>query len=211
MASDILRHAVATAAALFPIVNPLAAAPAFFSLTERFDERTRRATALRAALYTMAILVVVLFTGEGVFNLFGIDIAVLEVAGGLLVARTGWLMATGAVGELRPEEGGGDIAFVPVALPLLAGPGAIGVTIALSADYTGAGDYAGALLGIAAIGALTYALLLLAGPITRRLGVRGISALTTIAGFLVLAIGVGLAAEGINELLDTSTPTEIVP
>ena len=209
MVSDILRHAFATAAALFPIVNPLAGASAFLSLTARFDERRRRATALRAAIYTAVILVVVLFTGEGVLDLFGIDIAVLEVAGGLLVARAGWLMATGAVGAMAPEEGGGDIAFVPVALPLLAGPGAIGVTIALSVDYTGTGDYVGALLGIAAIGAITYVLLLLAGPVTRRLGARGISALTTIAGFLVLAIGV--AAEGINQLLDTSTPTEIVP
>lgn len=202
MLRTMVTFAFATAAALLPIVNPLASAPTFYSLTAHASNATRTRLAMRATLFAVLILIVALFAGEAVLRFFGISLTVLEVAGGLLVSRTGWLMVTGNIAPVQPDESGQDISFVPMALPMLAGPGAIGVTIALSVDHFGSGQYAGAVIGIVIVGLITFTLLHYGGAIVRRMGTRGISAMTTIMGFFVLAIGVAFIAEGVSSLIE---------
>src|SRR5271170_7838623 len=87
--------AVATFLALFPIVNPFGAVPLFFSLTATFPPAERTRTALKTAIYVIAILVVFLFFGRFVLIFFGISLPVLRIAGGLIVANTAWSMVTG--------------------------------------------------------------------------------------------------------------------
>src|SRR5258708_17121013 len=129
---DLPSAATATFLALFPIVNPLGGIPMFFSLTANFSTEARRRTALKTALYVIAILVIFMFFGRFVLNFFGISLPVLKIAGGLIVANTAWGMVTGSSRMTTAESSEAltkeDISLTPMAMPMLSGPGSIGAS-----------------------------------------------------------------------------------
>jgi len=195
--------AVATFLALFPIVNPFGAIPIFFALTGEFPPAERNSTALKTAIYVIIILVVFLFFGRFVLILFGISLPVLRIAGGLIVANTAWSMVTGnsrmTAAESNEASTKEDISLTPMAMPMLSGPGSIGVVMGLSAD-AGTVSYLGIVIGIVALGFVVYLFLRLGGPLVRRLGPGAAGAINRIFGFLLLAIAVQLVCDGIADL-----------
>ncbi|MGD0179913.1 MAG: MarC family protein [Terriglobales bacterium] len=195
--------AVATFLALFPIVNPFGAIPIFFALTGDFPPAERNSTALKTAIYVIIILVVFLFFGRFVLILFGISLPVLRIAGGLIVANTAWSMVTGnsrmTAAESNEASTKEDISLTPMAMPMLSGPGSIGVVMGLSAD-AGTVSYLGIVIGIVALGLVVYLFLRLGGPLVRRLGPGAAGAINRIFGFLLLAIAVQLVCDGIADL-----------
>jgi len=195
--------AVATFLALFPIVNPFGAIPIFFALTGDFPPAERNSTALKTAIYVIIILVVFLFFGRFVLILFGISLPVLRIAGGLIVANTAWSLVTGnsrmTAAESNEASTKEDISLTPMAMPMLSGPGSIGVVMGLSAD-AGTVSYLGIVIGIVALGFVVYLFLRLGGPLVRRLGPGAAGAINRIFGFLLLAIAVQLVCDGIADL-----------
>jgi multiple antibiotic resistance protein len=200
---DLPTAATATFLALFPIVNPLGAIPMFFSLTADLPRQERGRTALRTAFYVFAILVVFMLFGRFVLNFFGISLPVLKIAGGLIVANTAWGMVTGS-SRMTTEESSEamtkeDISLTPMAMPMLSGPGSIGVVMGLAAHATGLLAYVGMVIGILGIGLASYMFLCLGGPLVKRLGPTGMGAITRIFGFLILAIAVQLVWDGVAD------------
>jgi len=118
-----------TIATLLPIANPFSTAPVFASMTRGFSHRERNRQANLAAVYMTAVLLVTLSIGVVVLTFFGIGMPALRMAGGLLIVRIGFSMVMPtAQGELSGEgkdkaARSEDIAFVPIAMPLLSGPG----------------------------------------------------------------------------------------
>jgi MarC family membrane protein len=195
--------ASATFLALFPIVNPFGGVPLFFTLTSSYESRERDMTALRTAAYVVGILVVFLFFGRFVLNFFGISLPVLKIAGGLIVANTAWGMVT-ATSRITPAETAEahtkeDISLTPMAMPILSGPGSIGVVMGLAAHADSAVTYFGMLIGIAAVGVTVFLFLWLGGPLVKRLGPSATGAINRIFGFLILAIAVQLVWDGIAD------------
>ena len=203
-----LLHELPTAAtetflALLPIVNPLGGIPVFFTLTADFAPEERRSTALKTALYVIAILVVFMFFGRFVLNFFGISLPVLKIAGGLIVANTAWAMVTGS-NRMTVEEHSEaltkpDISLTPMAMPMLSGPGSIGVVMGLAADADSLLSYLGMVIGIIALGLAVYLCLRLGGPFVKRLGPGTVGAINRIFGFLILAIAVQLVWDGLAQ------------
>jgi multiple antibiotic resistance protein len=200
-----LLHGLPTAAtetflALFPIVNPLGGIPLFFSLTDDYTPEERRHTALKTALYVIAILIVFMLFGRFVLSFFGISLPVLKIAGGLIVANTAWHMVTGSKRVTMEESSEAltkeDISLTPMAMPMLSGPGSIGVIMGLAADADGLLSYTGMLIGIVALGLTVYLCLLLGGPFVKRLGPGAVGAINRVFGFLILAIAVQLVWNG---------------
>lgn len=194
--------AVTAFAALLPIVNPLGGLALFFGLTADDTDVERRACALRVAIYVVGILVAFAFVGSWVLEFFGISLPALRIAGGLIVAHTAWVMVT-ATSRTTPAEAHeamekDDIAFTPMAMPMLAGPGAIGVVMALAARPDPHTWLVGIVLGIVAIGAVVYVLLRVGGPLAKRLGPGAMGAIDRILGFLILAIAIELVVTGIK-------------
>jgi multiple antibiotic resistance protein len=195
--------AIATFLALFPIVDPFGGIPFFFSMTASWTPRERNWTALKTAVYVFAILVVFLFFGRFVLHFFGISLSVLKIAGGLIVANTAWGMVT-STARITPAESDeasrkDDISLTPLAMPLLSGPGAIGVVMALAAHVDNAAAYLGMVIGIAVVALSVYLFLWLGGPLVRRLGPNAVGALNRIFGFLILAIAVQLVWDGVAD------------
>src|ERR1700692_4736591 len=169
---DLPDAATTTFLALFPIVNPLGGIPLFFSLTADFPPEERRHTALKTALYVVGILVVFMLFGRFVLNFFGISLPVLKIAGGLIVANTAWGMVTGSSRMTSAESSEAltkeDISLTPMAMPMLSGPGSIGVVMGLAATADHFLSYLGMVIGIVALGLTVYLLLVLGGPFVKR-------------------------------------------
>jgi multiple antibiotic resistance protein len=164
----------ATFLALFPIVNPLGGIPMFFTLTTGYPGKDRDKAALKTAFYVLAILAVFMMFGRFVLHFFGISLPVLNIAGGLIVANTAWGMVTSSsrvtVAESDEAMTKEDISLTPMAMPMLSGPGSIGVVMGLAAHADSMVSYLGMLIGIGLIALSVYLLLRLGGPLVNRLG-----------------------------------------
>jgi multiple antibiotic resistance protein len=189
--------------ALFPIVDPFGGIPIFFSMTSSWDPRERNRTAWKTGMWVFIILVTFLFFGRFVLYFFGISLPVLKIAGGLIVANTAWGMVTSTAritpAESHEAQGKEDISLTPLAMPLMSGPGAIGVVMALAAHVDSKTSYLGMVIGIAAV-ALSVALFFrMGGPLVKRLGPSAVGAINKIFGFLILAIAVQLVWNGVAD------------
>jgi len=195
--------AAATFLALFPIVDPFGGIPVFFTMTSTWTPQERHRTAFKTGMWVFVILVTFLFFGRFVLQFFGISLPVMKIAGGMIVANTAWGMVTSHA-RITPEESHEarekeDISLTPLAMPLMSGPGAIGVVMALAAHVDNAAAYVGMVLGVAGI-ALSVALFFcLGGPLVRRLGPSAVGAINKIFGFLILAIAVQLVWNGLAD------------
>ncbi len=202
MLENAVSHLMIVFVSLFPLVNPFGAVPVFCSLTSADDIKRRKKIALKTSINVFIILVVFLLVGNFVLEFFDISLSVLKIAGGLIVAHTAWDMVTGKQklsSEERSEvESKEDISFTPMAMPLLSGPGSIGVVIGLSGKNMPAENYIGYIIGVLLIAVSCYVILLLSISLLKYLGKTGIGVLNRIMGFFILAIAVQLIVTGLK-------------
>lgn len=194
-----------TVIALLPLINPLASAPTFLAITQG-DTRERRLQQLRnACLYMVAILVSFLVGGTFIMGFFGISIPGLRIAGGLLVAAIGYNMLMSSALREPAQHGVAekearakrDVAFSPLAMPMLSGPGSIAVTIGFTSLATHWHDYIAIIIGIVIVAVISYVALRLADRVVLLIGVNGMNALSKVMGFLILCIGIQFVVNGI--------------
>jgi multiple antibiotic resistance protein len=199
---------ITTVAARFPITNPLGNAAIFQSLTRANTPAERHDFARRGAFYMFLILSVFSIGGTAIVSFFGISFAGIRIAGGLVITRFGFAQlnpkqeTTHSAAEHAEATGKADIAFSPLAMPLLSGPGAIAAIMAVSSTVKGAGivPHAMVLIGIAVTAAICWITLRQSDLLMNRLGVIGANAITKIMGFLLLCIGVQLVIDGMLDL-----------
>lgn len=188
--------------ALFPVVSPIAIVPVFLALTATHSSSARMRVALKVSLFVFVILLVFLFAGEPLLHHFGISLEALQIAGGIIVGLTGLRMVTeplpDPVAEEEHAEKSADVSFSPLAMPLLAGPGAIGVMMGLEARRASDVPSFGFILGIFLVALSVWFCFVLGSRIVRLIGPAGLDALTRVFGLLVMAIGVEMVVHGIN-------------
>ena len=198
---------VGTFTTLLAIINPLEVLPVYLQLLLGKDLATHRAVAFKACLYALLLSFFFLIFGTLMLRIFGVPLPMVRVVGGIILMKIGFELFT-------PQKGGGmmgaadpdaNIAFVPLAMPLMFGPGAIATIIGMTATIRQSGDETLSFVAIAAAivltMAVTYLCLAYADRLTKWLGPMGIDATTRIVGFFVSAIGVGLIFDGVIEAL----------
>jgi len=187
-----------TVGVLFPIVDPLGNLPTFLALTARQPAEKRR-TVIRTVVVAGAVLLIAFAAvGEPVLNYFGISREGLQIAGGIIVAFTGFQMITGTEQKLEAAAEGTSIALSPLVVPLLAGPGAMAAIMSLDArDKELYLALPGIAAGVIAIFAVVFVVFTLGEQISRRLPAGVVVALNLIFGLFVMAIGVELVVHGI--------------
>lgn len=209
---QVATHMLLVVVGLLPIMNPLAAAPLYLTLTRNTSEAFQRQQARRAALYSFAILATFLLLGNGVIALFGISLAGIRVAGGLIVLVLAFriLFAADAGVDQLAETGTGapregvDVSFSPLAMPALAGPASIASIMSYSTALPRLHPLAayGVLLAEIAIACLlAWATLASSRWLARFLGHNGIQAITRIMGFLMACIAVQFIASGVQSFV----------
>lgn len=186
---------------LFTVIDPLAVAPVFASMTAGLDGPARRRTVLRACLAALAILVVFAAGGTYLLKLFGVTIEAFRIAGGILFTLLGLSMLRAAGGHESAETAKGDPSVVPLGIPLIGGPGAMTTVMVLMGQSQSSAHVAmlaGALIAVL----LVTALLLAAAPaILARLGPTGIELTTRVMGLIVLVIGVQFVIDGLSPVV----------
>ncbi len=196
--------------ALLAVINPLGAISMFIALTPGKDMTARKKIAKIASFSATLILLVALVAGEGVLAIFGISVSSFRVGGGILIL----LMAISMLqAELSPtvqtkeeaEESNRkhDIAVVPLATPLLAGPGGISTVVVEAHKGTNLGHEMLLGLTIIIVGICLWMALHLAPLISQRLGKTGINVFTRIMGLVLAAIAVEIIANGLKGLFPT--------
>ena len=193
--------------AILVLIDPIGAIPIYLTLSPGHTLAEHKRCVRRIAVATTLILLGSLAIGGPALALLGVSIPAFRVAGGLLILLMALAMMRAEPDATRQtsEEAGEavakpDIAVIPMAMPILAGPGAIGAMIVYGNLRTGVLNYV-VLAGITVVvGVISWLALQLAAPIGRRLGKTGINLLTRIMGLLLAAIAVEMAASGLREL-----------
>ncbi len=198
--------------ALFSITDPFGNSVIFGQLTADRSRAERVMMARRVGLYALIILLCALWAGSYTLTFFGITLPALRVGGGLVVIASGWQLLFGpaAPGDGAGEPAGppspaADIAFFPMTLPLVVGPGAISVAITLGAARPDGSFHPAYLLGVsvaaAAVAAIVGLLFTYADGIGLILGDAGARMVKRIVALLLLTIGVQILALGLQDML----------
>jgi len=193
---------------LLAIVNPLGVVPIFISLTSGLVAQERKRIARTTSTAVAVVLIVATLFGKPLLNFFGVSIASFKVGGGilLLLMAIAMMQAKHTPSKQTPEEAEEaeekeSIAVVPIAMPLLAGPGAIS-TVIIYADVSFQPFHIGLIIfSIVLISLLTWVALNVATPIRKMLSKTGINIATRLMGLLLAAIAIEFIAGGMIQLL----------
>jgi len=195
----------ASFSSLFSVANPPAAMPVFLSLTSQYSDQERRTTAKWTCIYAFFVLIIFLFAGTVILHFFGISLAGIRIAGGLIIMRTAFSMLNPeAPGRKLSEEDEAaarlkdDITFSPLAMPMLSGPGSIAVVIGFASQAEGTGDFLIHSISITLVVLIAYLILRLSPAIMKFMGTTGMNVMTRMMGFIALAISVQFILSGIR-------------
>ncbi len=198
---------IKTLIAILAIVNPLGAIPVFLSLCGDRSPQEARSIARITAMSVGLVLLISTWIGKPLLAFFGIGIPAFRTGGGLLILLMAISMMHAKQSRVKrsPEEEDADsdkeeVAVVPLAIPLLAGPGAISLVVVGGQQAATLTDHVLISLCIVAVAAIVWLTLLLAEPIGKRLGITGLNIATRIMGLLLSAIGIQMIAEGLQQL-----------
>ncbi|HBC47538.1 MAG TPA: MarC family protein [candidate division Zixibacteria bacterium] len=193
--------------AIIVIVDPLGAIPIFLGLTSNDTLRDRKRIARTASIAAGILMIASSVLGEVMLRLFGISVASFRVGGGILVLLTSISMMNARISAVKqtPEEskeaeGKENVAIVPLAVPLLAGPAAISTVIIFTHRFPGVQTKMLLIFSIVIASALVWISLRLSIPLSKKLGRTGLNNITRIMGLLLSAIAVEFITSGLLEL-----------
>ena len=202
---------IGTFTTLLAVINPLEALPVYLKLLDGQDQQAHRRVAFRSCLYAAVMMLFFLVFGRFVLEIFGVPLSMVRIVGGIILMRIGFsLFLPSSSGSVSDRVGGtseqsGNIAFVPLAIPLMFGPGALATVMGMSTmvklSKPGVISFFAIFAAILATMLVTYLSLAYAKKILGRIGPLGIDAATRLVGFFVSAMGMGLIFHGLVEAI----------
>ena len=192
-ADDLLKSVIS----LFVVVNPIGKVPLFITLTEKMERQNKKLVSKNAIITTAVLLTVFAVAGIQLLSIFGISIFSFMIAGGILLFIISIDFLTHGEWRYNRSSASGDSGIVPLAFPLLAGPGAI-TTVILSLQAYG---WIVSIISIVIVVLVTYLILEMGNPLLRILGKRGSLVTTRVLAILLAAIAVQYVVEGVKQLL----------
>lgn len=186
---------------MFVVIDPVGLAPLFVALTQGMDGAKRRRIAIRACAIGMAVLLLFAVFGEALLSFIGISMPAFRIAGGILLFLTALDMLFERRTKRREdktEEEAGDPSVFPLAIPLIAGPGAIASVILLTGQQPGWEGFALVLAITGVVLVLTLVLFLAAGLLEQALGRTAITVITRLLGMLLAALSVQFVLDGLS-------------
>ena len=200
-------------ATLLPIINPPGAAPIFLSMTQGASDAMRATLAARIARNSCVLLLVAMIAGSYVLMFFGLSLAVIRIAGGLLVVATAWHLLSAeeppdstllAAAPAVPLDPAVSHSFYPLTFPVTVGPGTISVAVTLGAGVRldaprSPAAVLGSVAAIVAVSLIVYLCYRFAPRLARVLGGGGMVVLFRFSAFILLAVGIKILSDGLVE------------
>lgn len=203
--------------ALFPVLNPVGSSLIVLSLVNGASNQDLNKLAIKIALYTSIMLIIVLFVGSDILRAFGISIPIVLIGGGLILAYIGWQLLNQPTSSNKPNitastssEQLNSMSFYPLTMPVTAGPGCIAVVIALGAHNNSTSwhktllGHVGSSIGIMLVALTIYLCYRYAHVIAAKCGTTGTEVIIRLAAFINLCIGLQLMWRGTQLLLNVA-------
>ena len=205
---EILTFSLVTFSAVFFVVNPFAVIPLFLSITRGDSLEKKKSTALRSSVAVAVTLFVFGAAGSQVLSLLGVTLSAFRIAGGILLFRIALDMVNAQKSRSRtsPEEERegiekDDVAIVPLAIPMLTGPGSMATAMVLSSEAWGSAAHMIAVAAsFLATAVATYFLLGAATHLERMLGRTGLNIMSRVMGLVLAAMAVQFVVNGVFDL-----------
>ena len=196
---------IGTFTTLLAVINPLETLPVFMSLSKSKDKQETRRLAFRSCLYALILMLSFLVLGTFILEIFGVNLSMVRTVGGIILLKLGFDLFNDPANFIKTSAGrdnDSDPAFVPLALPIMFGPGVLATVLSMTSTKKGSDDIGTiVMVAIASVACmiLMYFILSSANQIMKRIGQKGIDAATRIVGFFVATMGMGLIFHGLTE------------
>ena len=192
--------------ALLVIVDPFALLPVYISLTERFTKEEQKKTIHKSMITSTVLLFIFSITGLGFFKLFGITLPAFQIAGGVLLMYLGIDQLNLKRERMDEEEEAEshdkeDISIFPLAMPLMAGPGAISTVVLMTTKITTAIEYSLLFIAIILVMLVCYLTLSASSILMKILGKTGLNLVSKLMGIIICAIAIQFVINGVEHLL----------
>lgn len=204
--SDTLAFALLCLTSFFTLINPLGTMPIFMTMTANLDQAARTRTALKASLVAFLTLVLFAFSGQLLFQFFGISVNSFRVVGGVIFFLMGMDMLQARLNKVKVSKQDvhsyvNDISVTPLAIPMIAGPGSMTNAIVMMDDAS-TGTHKAILIGaIFLVMLLTYLILYSSSKLIRILGETGNNVLMRLMGLIVMVIAVEFLFSGLKPII----------
>lgn len=190
----------------FTLINPLGTMPVFMSMTADLSVADRNNTAKKASMVSLITIIAFAFTGQLLFNFFGISVNSFRVVGGVIFFIMGMDMLQARLGQVKIKDNEvksyvTDISITPLAIPMICGPGAITNAIVLMEDANTLSKQIVLIISIALIMLLTYLILYSSSKLIKLLGQTGINVMMRIMGLIVMVIAVEFFFSGLKPII----------
>lgn len=193
---------------MISILNPLGALPVFLLLTRNFSIEEIRKISKNCTITIFITLALSLLLGAHILSFFGISVLTFRVAGGILIASMALNMLRGENSSVKINQDELDrqsqikeIGIVPLAIPLLAGPGSISTSIIHAENCTTPGQWISTFLGLIFLCAVVWLILTNSRKIRERIGRVGLNIMTRIMGLILLAVAIESITSGLKNIL----------
>ena len=206
--NELYTFALLAFTAFFTIINPLGTMPIFMTMTASLSKKHRKQTAKNATIVAFFTVIAFAFSGQILFNFFGISVNSFRVVGGLIFFMMGWDMLQARLGQFKHTDDEDkidayveDISITPLAIPMICGPGAITNAIILMEDAADITQKGVLVLVIAFVLLITYLVLVGGSKITEKLGSTGNKVMMRLMGLIVMVIAVEFFFSGLKPII----------
>lgn len=205
---ELYTTAILIFTSFFTLINPLGTMPIFMSMTASLSKKRRKQTAKKATLVAFLTILAFAFSGQILFNFFGISVNSFRIVGGVIFFTMGWDMLQARLGNIKHTDDEDkidayveDISITPLAIPMICGPGAITNAIILMEDAPEISQKIVLISVIAIVLLLTYLILVGASKITDKLGETGNKVMMRLMGLIVMVIAVEFFFSGLKPIV----------
>jgi multiple antibiotic resistance protein len=204
--SDVITFGILSFTSFFTLINPFGTMPIFMTMTADLDKNHRTKTARKAAAVSFITIIVFAFSGQILFNFFGISVNSFRVVGGVIFFLMGMDMLQARLGKVKLKESEiktyvDDISVTPLAIPMICGPGAMTNAIVMMEDADSIEKKIALILGAFVVILCTYLILYSASKIIKTLGQTGINVMMRLMGLIVMVIAVEFFFTGLKPIL----------
>jgi len=204
--NEIFAFGLLAFTSFFTLINPLGTMPIFMTMTAGLDTKERTNTAKKATIVAFVSIILFAFSGQLLFDFFGISVHSLRVVGGVIFFIMGMDMLQARLGKVKIKDSEvktyvNDISVTPLAIPMICGPGAITNAILLMEDADSASKKIVLVAVIFGIMLLTYVILYSASRIIKLMGETGINVMMRLMGLIVMVIAVEFFFSGLKPII----------
>jgi len=204
--TEILAFGILSFTSFFTLINPFGTMPIFMTMTAELDVQHRTKTARKASIVSFITIVLFAFSGQLLFNFFGISVNSFRIVGGVIFFLMGMDMLQARLGKVKVKDSEvksyvDDISITPLAIPMICGPGALTNAIVMMEDANSIEKKITLIITVFLVMLLTYIILYSSSKIIKILGQTGINVMMRLMGLIVMVIAVEFFFAGLKPII----------